>query len=372
MTKKLTINFHFTYPNMAGGTKSCRLLAEEMQRQGADVVIYHPDDPRHYKRGWARKFVDFIQEVLKKQSSGSINRDSQMSHHLEICEVPVVACPGNKIKQKYVRKADFDIANFWQQRAWMYSWKGSDFIPGLYVRGHAAGGETNLAEAYSSNGVTITHAKWLQKMLVDKYKSKTVILAPNGVDREQFKYIAREKNKHLTIGFQYSTDPRKGAETMFNAYEELLKQNPNIRLISYGSSEASEQHKARFPDWEHLYRPDYNVLAGLYHQTDCWVLPSTSEGLPMPPLEAAASGTPVVATDCGGPEDYVTEGESGFIVPIGDHAAMAEAIGKVIFSSDEEWKKMSSNSYKNTLAFDWSKSASHLIKELIKYRDSEK
>jgi hypothetical protein len=96
MTKKLTVNFHFTYPNMAGGTKSCRLLAEEMQRQGVDVVIYHPDDPRYYKRGLARKVLDYFHEL---KHGNSVNTDdSSMSHHLETCEVPVVACRGNIIK----------------------------------------------------------------------------------------------------------------------------------------------------------------------------------------------------------------------------------------------------------------------------------
>jgi glycosyltransferase involved in cell wall biosynthesis len=39
-----------------------------------------------------------------------------------------------------------------------------------------------------------------------------------------------------------------------------------------------------------------------------------------------ACGTPVVATRCGGPESVLQDGETGFMVPLNDDAAMAERI----------------------------------------------
>jgi glycosyltransferase involved in cell wall biosynthesis len=45
-------------------------------------------------------------------------------------------------------------------------------------------------------------------------------------------------------------------------------------------------------------------------------------------IEALASGVPVVATECGGPEEIVTPA-CGAIVPIEDFAALATAIGEV-------------------------------------------
>ena len=47
-------------------------------------------------------------------------------------------------------------------------------------------------------------------------------------------------------------------------------------------------------------------------------------------LEAMASGLPVVCTDAGGPAEYVTDGISGFVVPVADPAAMAEKIGRLL------------------------------------------
>jgi glycosyltransferase involved in cell wall biosynthesis len=46
-------------------------------------------------------------------------------------------------------------------------------------------------------------------------------------------------------------------------------------------------------------------------------------------VEALASGTPVVATRCGGPEDIVLDGV-GELVPIEDSVALADALSRVL------------------------------------------
>ncbi|HEY7407123.1 MAG TPA: glycosyltransferase, partial [Gemmatimonadaceae bacterium] len=49
--------------------------------------------------------------------------------------------------------------------------------------------------------------------------------------------------------------------------------------------------------------------------------------------EAMASGVPVVCTRCGGPETSVIDGETGFLVPIGDVRAFADRLVRLL--SDE-------------------------------------
>jgi glycosyltransferase involved in cell wall biosynthesis len=43
-------------------------------------------------------------------------------------------------------------------------------------------------------------------------------------------------------------------------------------------------------------------------------------------LEAMAAGRPVISTDSGGPAEYVDDGVTGFIVPVGNAEAMAAKI----------------------------------------------
>jgi glycosyltransferase involved in cell wall biosynthesis len=59
---------------------------------------------------------------------------------------------------------------------------------------------------------------------------------------------------------------------------------------------------------------------------DVFVLSSLVEGLSLSILEAMAAAKPVVVTDVGGNREIVVDGETGFIVPPKNPAAIAEKV----------------------------------------------
>src|SRR6185369_11111329 len=65
------------------------------------------------------------------------------------------------------------------------------------------------------------------------------------------------------------------------------------------------------------------------------VLSSKAEGFANAILEYMCAGLPVVATDVGGVREAIVEGQTGYIVPSGDHEAMARRIINVLSSDDE-------------------------------------
>jgi glycosyltransferase involved in cell wall biosynthesis len=63
---------------------------------------------------------------------------------------------------------------------------------------------------------------------------------------------------------------------------------------------------------------------------DIFVLTSDSEGLPMAIPEAMACGLPVVSTNVGGIADVVADGETGYLVPKGNEAALRTCIERLL------------------------------------------
>jgi len=69
---------------------------------------------------------------------------------------------------------------------------------------------------------------------------------------------------------------------------------------------------------------------------DCsvYVLPSYREGTPRSVLEAMATGRPVITTDAPGCRETVVDGESGFLVPVADVSALADAMARTLDDAD--------------------------------------
>jgi glycosyltransferase involved in cell wall biosynthesis len=63
--------------------------------------------------------------------------------------------------------------------------------------------------------------------------------------------------------------------------------------------------------------------------SDFFLLPSRSEGLPLSLLEAMTHGLPAVATSVGGIPEVIRSGEHGFLVPVDDAPALADAIARL-------------------------------------------
>ena len=64
--------------------------------------------------------------------------------------------------------------------------------------------------------------------------------------------------------------------------------------------------------------------------TDVYVLPSHREGLSRTTCEAMAMGRPIVTTDAPGCRQTVIEGQTGFLVPVGDPETLATALRRFL------------------------------------------
>ncbi len=75
-------------------------------------------------------------------------------------------------------------------------------------------------------------------------------------------------------------------------------------------------------------------VPNLLRAADLFVLPSHREGMPRSIIEAMMTGLAVVATDIRGSREEVVDGETGFLVPVDDAIALAEALNRLVADSD--------------------------------------
>jgi glycosyltransferase involved in cell wall biosynthesis len=125
-------------------------------------------------------------------------------------------------------------------------------------------------------------------------------------------------------------DPVKGGEVLLDALPALMAAHPGARISIAGPGDpparlASVNGSARWLGWL-----DAEAKARELREADVFVLPSTSEGLPVALLEAMAYGKPIVATRVGGIPDVLEDGLEGVLVPPGDADALARGLGELL------------------------------------------
>jgi N-acetyl-alpha-D-glucosaminyl L-malate synthase BshA len=103
---------------------------------------------------------------------------------------------------------------------------------------------------------------------------------------------------------------------------------------------------------EHVhFLGEQDYLENLLSCVDVLVLPSEQESFGLVALEAMSCGVPVVGTAVGGLPEVVTDGESGFLVPVGEVRAMADAAISLL-TDDERHTKFAAAARLRAHAFD--------------------
>jgi len=136
-------------------------------------------------------------------------------------------------------------------------------------------------------------------------------------------------------------EPKKGLGVLLQALAILLKHHRHVpwQLLIVGDGPSRNSLSAQCAQ---LGIEDHVVFAGerqdvpqILSNLDIFVLPSRYEGFGIAIIEAMAAGLPVIASAVGGIPEVVVHGQTGWLVPPGDPAALAQAIAQCAASPEQ-------------------------------------
>lgn len=165
----------------------------------------------------------------------------------------------------------------------------------------------------------------------------------NGVDPEPYLSRAQAGLKQ-ELGLKPETTlvvsvgnirPAKGYEYLVEASLRMSESDPDVHFLVVGHQREALFNKLMNQIAKASQRPKLHWLgfredvADILQQADVFLLPSVSEGFSISTVEAMMAGVPVVATKSGGPEEIISDGETGFLIPVRDPTAIVTAIRRL-------------------------------------------
>jgi len=162
----------------------------------------------------------------------------------------------------------------------------------------------------------------------------------------------------LNVG---SEEPRKNIPILLKSFKELLNHVPNALLARVGERTAQIEKLIRglSLSGKVLYRrASPNEVALYYNAADLLCFPSYYEGFGFPPLEAMASGLPVIASNRTSIPEVV--GDAGMLLDPFDVEGFAHWMREVLTNEDLRIK-LSEKGYNRSLDFSWEKCAKETL-----------
>ncbi len=169
--------------------------------------------------------------------------------------------------------------------------------------------------------------------------------------------------------------PLKGLSVAVESLAGLVTDHPGAHLVVVGgpSGPQGETEVARVHDLVDALglaervtfvapRP-HELLSTYYRAADVCLVPSRSESFGLVALEAAACGTPVVASDVGGLRSLVDHGRTGFLVEDPSSAPAFAAWVRQILAEPLLAERLSTGAVLRARRYTWARAA-HLLREI--------
>jgi L-malate glycosyltransferase len=167
-----------------------------------------------------------------------------------------------------------------------------------------------------------------------------IVTFPWGVDIHHFNIQTFKRSNVQTFSLLSTRgfEPIYGIDVIAHAFVIAARKCPNLHLTMLGNGSQAAAIRQIFlvgAVYNRVHFPGqvtYADLPSYYQNSDLYISASHSDGTSISLCEAFACGTPAIASDIPGNQEWVTPGENGWLFPDGN----AEALASIILNAVEQ------------------------------------
>lgn len=187
-----------------------------------------------------------------------------------------------------------------------------------------------MKRAYKNVDEIISVSEVLKRKM-NKYTKREIKVIPN-VLPEIFSYSKpKQKNEFVFLSVGHVIES-KGMNVLIKSFEKIQKMcsDVSLRIVGDGELKKDLEHYCNEKKLNVFFygEVEHSEIPNICKECQCFVLPSEKETFGIAYIEALACGLPVIATKCGGPEEFVSA-ENGILIPINEEEALVCAMKKM-------------------------------------------
>lgn len=327
----MKVGFLIQRMTSGGAERATSAIASEMAKQNIDVEIISFDSSESYYplhenvEIFNMELADISKSASIKRFLGCIKRAFEIRRKIKSRELDVLVCMSTTMN--------------------LYG-----LLSTLFTKTKVVGTERNNPYKYKADKINAILKKIsalfldgfiFQTEAASEYYAESVRKKGTVIQNAVFNPLVKEieptpvSQKQKIIYGVGRLSAQKRFEDLIDAYAILEKKHPDYRLVIFGEGEDREKLENKIDSYslnEKILLPgtDKNALK-FVSKGSVFVLSSDYEGMPNVLMEAMAVGTPCVSTRCKmGPEELISDGENGLLVPVGDVNKLTEAVELII------------------------------------------
>ena len=224
--------------------------------------------------------------------------------------------------------------------------------------------ERRRARIYAEARRCAVASHWAAGSLFDDYGLGADCVAVVGLGANHW-MAGRPSARHwdsphfLFIGIDWE---RKGGPGLLRAYARLRAVRPDAVLDLVGGHPPLELPGVRTHGVVSQASPEgRRLIAELFAQASCLVMPSTVEPFGIVHVEAASAGIPSIASSVGGPRDVIGE-DGGILVEPGEEEALYQAMLRLC--EPEQAQRMGQVAAERARLYTWQAVSERLLRAL--------